>query len=237
MALKDPTRTIFCCSHSLKENTSVWAGQLLTPWPLTCQLNPIVSWCQLILHITLSFSALFIAFLPSLFFRSALIHVLSFAVHRYCFISSLFVFQAQPFLPLHQCLFDFCTRLPSVGPSRVFERVDVSADLERWSQFDVHAGHQMVFGEEQKRLAVDLLHPESFGHVPAACNEKKKKKTVTKVTTTRTGRVTRERFYCSSVWLNIVWLGLLLSWLELCEERLEERFWNVSTVVQWLLYF
>lgn len=53
-------------------------------------------------------------------------------------------------------------------PSLVLQRVDVGADLESWSQFDVHAGHQVVLGQKQQSLAVDLLQPESLGHVAAA---------------------------------------------------------------------
>lgn len=44
----------------------------------------------------------------------------------------------------------------------------MSADLQRWPQFDVHAGHQVVLGQQQQRLAVDLLQAESLGHVAAA---------------------------------------------------------------------
>lgn len=52
--------------------------------------------------------------------------------------------------------------------SLVFQSVDVSADLQSRSQFYVHAGHQMVLGEQQQSLAVDLLHPESLRYVTAA---------------------------------------------------------------------
>lgn len=52
--------------------------------------------------------------------------------------------------------------------SLVFQCVDVSADLQSRSQFYVHAGHQMVLGEQQQSLAVDLLHPESLRYVTAA---------------------------------------------------------------------
>lgn len=44
----------------------------------------------------------------------------------------------------------------------------MSADLERWSQFDVHAGHQVVLRQQQQSLAVDLLQSERLGHVAAA---------------------------------------------------------------------
>lgn len=52
--------------------------------------------------------------------------------------------------------------------SLVLQGVDVGADLERRPQFDVHAGHQVVLGEQQQRLAVDLLQAEVLGHVAAA---------------------------------------------------------------------
>lgn len=60
--------------------------------------------------------------------------------------------------------------VPSVfcSPSLVLQGVDVSADLERWSQFDVHTGHQVILGQQQQRLAVDLLQAEGLGHVTAA---------------------------------------------------------------------
>ncbi len=41
-------------------------------------------------------------------------------------------------------------------------------DLESRPQFDVHAGHQVVLSQQQQSLAVDLLQPESLGHVTAA---------------------------------------------------------------------
>lgn len=52
--------------------------------------------------------------------------------------------------------------------SLVLQGVDVSADLERRPQFDVHAGHQVVLSQQQQGLAVDLLQPESLRHVTAA---------------------------------------------------------------------
>lgn len=52
----------------------------------------------------------------------------------------------------------------------VFQCVDVSADLEGRPQFDVHAGHQVVLGQQQQSLAVDLLQPEGLGYVAAAWN-------------------------------------------------------------------
>lgn len=60
-------------------------------------------------------------------------------------------------------------------PSLVLQGVDVSADLERWSQFDVHAGHQVIFGQQQQRLAIDLLQAEGLGHVAAAWVEQRRK--------------------------------------------------------------
>lgn len=50
----------------------------------------------------------------------------------------------------------------------VLQGVDVSADLESRSQFDVHAGHQVVLGQQQQSLAVDLLQPEGLRDVTAA---------------------------------------------------------------------
>lgn len=44
----------------------------------------------------------------------------------------------------------------------------MSADLECWSQFDVHAGHQVVLRQQQQSLAVDLLQSERLGYVAAA---------------------------------------------------------------------
>lgn len=52
--------------------------------------------------------------------------------------------------------------------SLVLQGVDVSADLERRPQFDVHAGHQVVLGQQQQSLTVDLLQPERLRHVAAA---------------------------------------------------------------------
>lgn len=46
----------------------------------------------------------------------------------------------------------------------------MSADLQRRPQFDVHAGHQVVLGQQQQSLAVDLLQPERLRHVTAAWN-------------------------------------------------------------------
>lgn len=60
----------------------------------------------------------------------------------------------------------------------VFQCVDVGTDLESWSQFDVHACHQVVLSQQQQSLAVDLLHPESFCHITAACSEKQHRDTV-----------------------------------------------------------
>lgn len=63
----------------------------------------------------------------------------------------------------------FASRPVSVSSaSLVLERVYVGADLQGRSQFDVETRHEVVFGEEQQSLAVDLLGAERLGHVPTA---------------------------------------------------------------------
>lgn len=82
---------------------------------------------------------------------------------------SAFCFQTN-FCSLLLLVFIACFPSPrlSLSLSLVLQCVDVSTDLESRSQFDVHAGHQMVLGQQQQSLAVDLLQPESLGHVTAA---------------------------------------------------------------------
>lgn len=60
--------------------------------------------------------------------------------------------------------------------SLVLQGVDVGADLERWPQLDVHAGHQVVLSEQQQRLAVNLLQPEGLSHVAAAWRQTDKQR-------------------------------------------------------------
>ena len=67
-------------------------------------------------------------------------------------------------------LSDFRSSVFVLSPSLVLQGVDVSADLQRRPQFDVHAGHQVVLGQQQQSLAVDLLQPERLRHVTAAWN-------------------------------------------------------------------
>lgn len=59
--------------------------------------------------------------------------------------------------------------LPGACTLRVLERVNLSKDLERGAQFDVHGGHEMVLPEQQQGLAVDLLPAELLGDLQAAC--------------------------------------------------------------------
>lgn len=56
--------------------------------------------------------------------------------------------------------------------SRVFQRVNVRMELERWAQFEVHGADQVVLGEKQQSLAVDLLGAELLGHTPPTCAHK-----------------------------------------------------------------
>lgn len=81
-------------------------------------------------------------------------------------ISSTQSLKATPFSHHARCpLVFFWSRLLSL----VLQGVDVSADLECWSQLDVHAGHEVVLGQQQQGLSVDLLQPEGLGHIAAAC--------------------------------------------------------------------
>lgn len=71
----------------------------------------------------------------------------------------------------------------------------MSADLERRSQFDVHAGHQVVLGQQQQRLAVDLLQAERLGHVAAAWKVRAKQiRQHTPLNTAINGREQRRRW-------------------------------------------
>lgn len=93
----------------------------------------------------------------------------------FCFLLSLR--DLPPFFSPHffiACLssfpLDFRSSVFVLSPSLVLQGVDVSADLQRRPQFDVHAGHQVVLGQQQQSLAVDLLQPERLRHVTAAWN-------------------------------------------------------------------
>lgn len=53
----------------------------------------------------------------------------------------------------------------------ILQTVDVGADLEGGTQFDVHGGHEMLLLQEQQGLSVNFLRQELGGELLAACNE------------------------------------------------------------------
>ena len=53
----------------------------------------------------------------------------------------------------------------------VSQVVNVGADLERRTEFDVHGGHEVFLLQQQQGLTVNLLRQELGGDLLTACRE------------------------------------------------------------------